>query len=469
MHLYWSEVPDNDVTGYRIFRTQDALTPDTMLEELADVSGKSKTQFVDGVDNSKPLLDGEEYHYLVVATNKFGGVGVVSQTQTAKTKPRPDQASSPTLTVEDSQITVSWQPSNEVDIKQYRLYRRWNNGNWQQIASVPASESAFIDSDLKPYAQTAYYVVAEDKDGLLSDPSDYAVAKSPDAIALQVARDGELRRAGLSWSQHRNIDGYRLYRRLQGSNGWKLVKNITTPSITQFSDDDRRNLADGVTYEYALTALDGDTETEQSNIVSATTKPVPQPPAQFQAASGEVKKVTLSWVPLTDADVKGYKIYRKDGNDFDLLETIDSRTSGRFVDEGNFFKKLKDGTQYEYRIVAYNRYDAIGPTSDSVVAETKPVPTRVESVVASESVPNVVLQWQANPESDIDYYQVYRGSSCSSVRKLASVKNTSYVDADVSGGRSYCYRISAVDTDELEGTTSSSVEISTTAVPEGGQ
>ena len=167
--------------------------------------------------------------------------------------------------------------------------------------------------------------------------------------------------------------------------------------------------------------------------------------------------------------MKGYKIYRKDGNDFDLLETIDSRTSGRFVDEGNFFKKLKDGTQYEYRIVAYNRYDAIGPTSDSVVAETKPVPTRVENVVASESVPNVVLQWQANPESDIDYYQVYRGSSCSSVRKLASVKNTSYVDADVSGGRSYCYRISAVDTDELEGTTSSSVEISTTAVPEGGQ
>ena len=469
VHLYWSEVPDNDVTGYRIFRTQDALTPDTMLEELADVSGKSKTQFVDGVDNSKPLLDGEEYHYLVVATNKFGGVGVVSQTQTAKTKPRPDQASSPTLTVEDSQITVSWQPSNEVDIKQYRLYRRWNNGNWQQIATVPDSESAFIDSDLKPYAQTAYYVVAEDKDGLLSDPSDYAVAKSPDAIVLQVARDGELRRTDLSWSQHRNIDGYRLYRRLQGSNGWKLVKNITTPSITQFSDDDRRNLADGVTYEYVLTALDGDTETEQSNIVSATTKPVPQPPAQFQAASGEVKKVTLSWVPLTDADVKGYKIYRKDDNDFDLLETIDSRTSGRFVDEGNFFKKLKDGTQYEYRIVAYNRYDAIGPTSGSVIAETKPVPTRVENVVASESVPNVILQWQANPESDIDYYQVYRGSSCSSVRKLASVKNTSYVDADVSGGRSYCYRISAVDTDELEGTTSSSVEISTTAVPEGGQ
>ncbi len=469
VHLYWSEVPDNDVTGYRIFRTQGALTQDTMLEELADVSGKSKTQFVDGVDNSKPLLDGEEYHYLVVATNKFGGVGVVSQTQTAKTKPRPDQANSPALTVEASQIVISWPPSAEVDIKQYRLYRKWNNENWQQIATLSANETQFADSDLKPYAQTAYYIVAEDKDGLLSDPSDYAVAKSPDAIALQVARDGELRKTDLSWSQHSNIDGYRVYRRLQGSSNWKLVKNITTPSITQFSDDDRRNLADGVTYEYALTAVDGDTETEQSNVVSATTKPVPQPPEQFQAASDEVKKVTLTWTPLSDPDVKGYKIYRKDGSDFDLLETVDSRTRGRFVDEGNFFKKLKDGMKYEYRIVAYNRYDAIGPASDSVIAQTKPVPTRVEGVAISESIPNVVLQWQANPESDIDYYQVYRGTSCSSVRKLASVKNTSYVDADVSGGRSYCYRVSAVDLDELEGSSSSSVEITTTAVPEGGQ
>ncbi|MFS1701970.1 hypothetical protein [Alteromonas sp. AMM-1] len=469
VHLLWSEVPDNDVTGYRIFRTQGSLTPETLLDELADVSGRTKTQFVDGVDNSKPLQDGQEYHYLVVATNKFGGVGVVSETQTAVTKPRPDQAGSPVLTVQASSILVSWEPSNEIDIKQYRLYRRWNNGSWQQLATVPASETQFADSDLKPYAQTSYYVVAEDKDGLLSDPSDYAVAKSPDTIALQVTAEGGLRRTDLSWSQHRNIDGYRIYRRLQGSASWKLIKNITTPSITEFSDDDRRNLADGVTYDYVITAVDGDTETEQSNIVSATTKPVPMPPDQFQAVSGEVKKVVLSWVPLTDPDVKGYKIYRKDGSSFDLLDTLDSRTRSSYADEGNFFKKLKDGTEYEYQIVAYNQYDAIGPASASVVAQTKPVPARVEGLVASESIPNVVLNWQANPESDIGVYQVYRGSGCSSLRKLASVKNTSYVDADVSGGRSYCYRVSAIDNDELEGNPSSSVEITTTAVARGGQ
>lgn len=79
VYLYWLEVFDNDVMGYWIFRIQDVLIFDIMLEELVDVSGKSKIQFVDGVDNSKLLLDGEEYYYFVVVINKFGGVGVVFQ------------------------------------------------------------------------------------------------------------------------------------------------------------------------------------------------------------------------------------------------------------------------------------------------------------------------------------------------------------------------------------------------------
>ncbi len=84
-----------------------------------------------------------------------------------------------------------------------------------------------------------------------------------------------------------------------------------------------------------------------------------------------------------------------------------------------------------------------------------------------ESAPNVVLQWQPAPESDIDFYQIYRGSSCGNVRKLAAVSAANYVDTDVSGNRSYCYRVSAVDKDELEGSVSASAEITTAPRAEG--
>lgn len=466
-HLYWQAVSDDDVMGYRIYRTEGELSQDTLLDELIDITGASKTQFVDGVDNGKPLKDGTTYHYLVVALNQFKGVGFVSETKSVQTKPRPDEASSPTLAVENNSLRVSWTPSNEVDIKQYRLFRRWNNESWQEIATVPASESVFTDANVKPYAQTSYYVVAEDKDGLRSDPSAFASILSPDEITLSVAGQGMLRRTDLSWSAHKNIDGYKLYRRVQGVTRWELVTAITTPSITRYSDNDRRNLADGVSYEYTISAVDGDKETQKSNIVTATTKAVPAAPENFVATSNQVKRVTLSWQPANDDDIKGYKVYREEKGKFALLETLSSRTASRYVDEGSFFSKLDDGQTYRYKILAYNLYDANGIASAVAEATTKPLPARVEGLTALESTPNVVLQWQASAETDIDFYQVYRGSSCSNVRKLAAVSTANYVDTDVSGNRSYCYRVTAVDKDELEGSVSASAEITTAPRAEG--
>lgn len=466
-HLYWQEVSDEDVVGYRIYRTQGELTNDTLLDELVDVKGRSKTQFVDGVDNGSPLLDGEEYHYLVVALNAYDGVGFVSETRSANTKPRPSQAGSLAVSIANGQIVIEWPSASESDVQQYRLFRRWNNSSWQEIASLPSTENRYTDGDLKPYAETSYYLVVVDKDGLQSDRSEISAITSPESIALSVSQQGLLRRTELSWSTHHNIDGYNVYRRMKGANQWSLVKTITTPSITRFSDDDKKQLADGVTYEYVITALDGDNETPKSNVVTATTKEVPAPPGDFTAQSGQVKKVTLSWTPINDSDVKGYKIFREEKGRFELLETINGRSKARFTDEGSFFNKLDDGYSYRYKIVAFNTHDANGPLSEVASGQTKPVPTKVTGLTVTESVPNLILEWQPNSEADIDFYQVYRGSSCGSVRKLVAVNMPSYVDTDVSGDRSYCYRVSAVDKDELEGQQSSPVEMTTAPKPGG--
>ena len=62
--------------------------------------------------------------------------------------------------------------------------------------------------------------------------------------------------------------------------------------------------------------------------------------------------------------------------------------------------------------------------------------------------------WQPSNNSDIKNYQVYRSNnaSCNSARKLATVdsSNDVYFDTNVKNGKSYCYQITAIDSDKLE-------------------
>jgi fibronectin type 3 domain-containing protein len=72
-----------------------------------------------------------------------------------------------------------------------------------------------------------------------------------------------------------------------------------------------------------------------------------------------------------------------------------------------------------------------------------------------------VINWQQNPESDIQEYWIYRSRGCGKGRKLATVKATSsqFTDTSVESGNDYCYSVSGVDSDELEGERSEPYQI----------
>lgn len=465
--LSWESVDDVDVTGYRIFRAEGDIGRDALLDKLADVKSAQVTQFVDGIDNRQPLKDGTQYNYVVVAVNEFGGVGEVSKTQTASTKPRPQQASALNVVTQEQAIAVSWPKAAESDVRSYVLMRRWNNESWQKVASLAADTLSYTDADLKPYAQTAYQLVVEDADGLQSDPSSPVSVLSPAVIRAQVVEDGLLRKAHIGWSAQRNVSGFKLHMRKADSGAWQSVATINDASATDYVHADSKMLADGQRYEYAVSAFDAAVETPKSNVVAISTMPAPEPPAAFTALGGKVKEMTLTWEPAQSPAVKGYKVYRQDNGKWELLETIKDRQTSQYSDKGSFFKKLEDGATYRYIITAFNPYDNEGPASMEAVGTTKPVPQPVTSLTASETAPTVTLSWQAGSEDDLDYYQLYRGSNCAGVRKYARTGSTRFVDSDIDGGKSYCYRVSAVDLDELEGSLSAPVQLTTAERPKG--
>ena len=82
-----------------------------------------------------------------------------------------------------------------------------------------------------------------------------------------------------------------------------------------------------------------------------------------------------------------------------------------------------------------------------------------------------MIFWQHSNNTDINSYQVYRSnsSSCSGVRKLVTVdsSNDVYLDSNVKSGKSYCYQITAIDRDKLEGRPSQSVNFTMPITEQG--
>ncbi len=88
--------------------------------------------------------------------------------------------------------------------------------------------------------------------------------------------------------------------------------------------------------------------------------------------------------------------------------------------------------------------DAAG--GGSTPPDTTP-PAKVTGLTATTlSSTQIKLTWDANTESDLDHYNVYRDGT-----KIAETTDTTYTDSGLSPGTTYTYEVSAVDTSGNEG------------------
>ncbi len=71
-------------------------------------------------------------------------------------------------------IRIEWIPSDEEQISQYRIYRSEENrsGPFFVMGSVSEEDSFFLDYSVSINKRYYYYVLVQNDDGVLSDPSD---------------------------------------------------------------------------------------------------------------------------------------------------------------------------------------------------------------------------------------------------------------------------------------------------------
>jgi fibronectin type 3 domain-containing protein len=257
----------------------------------------------------------------------------------------------------------------------------------------------------------------------------------------------------LTWmpSASPTASGYNVYR--SDTDTGTFVK-VNTTSVAAAGYVDLATLP-GQTYYYRVTTVDNwGGESGPSAVVSGTRaadSDAPATPVGF-TATGTPDGVMLSWTANTEADMLGYRLYRAlvPGGPYDVLN------GGATV---GFTQSLDstavDGVTYYYKITAVDTTGNESIISATVQGKRLPPPdvtppAAPTNLGASGQQNGIVLTWDANTDSDLAGYRVFRSSTAGGTFALLTtgqpVVGQLFVDTTASAGKTYFYRIVAVDT-----------------------
>jgi len=369
VNLTWSAPSSNGgflITEYRIYRSTSASLPDT------PIGTSTTTNYRD-----EGLSNGVTYYYWVSAVNSKGE-GQVGDMVTAVPAAVPSPPRNFQLTEGVGYVDLSWDvPSDpgSSPITSYSIYRGATS-NIQSPMYTLITGTTFRDSNITNGVTYYYWVSAVSNSGIGERSTVLTITPAMERTTPSVPQNlnAELQNGTVSlrWAAP-NSDGgatitqYLIYRGLTETN---LVQ---IGSATELLYNDT-NTIKGVTYYYAVSAVNEEGEGARSGVYEVTVplSSVPSVPLDLKAefVNG---KVLLSWsAPTSDGggDITGYKIYR--GTSQATLSYITSVTGTSFEDTGR-----RDGVTYVYTVAAVN--EAGDGPSDAPVTITVPK----DSVVAS--------------------------------------------------------------------------------------
>lgn len=151
----------------------------------------------------------------------------------------------------------------------------------------------------------------------------------------------------LTWTSAKNATSYNVYRGDE-----KLVNVTTTSCLAEGLDSDTQ-------YCFSVTAVNGELESEKSEVACAKTKEeiiIPDVPANVVATAESTSSISLTWDAVENAT--SYNVYR--GN-----EKIANVTAATYTDNG-----LEYDTEYCYNVTSVNKNNESEKSAD-VCVKTK--------------------------------------------------------------------------------------------------
>ncbi len=333
----------------------------------------------------------------------------------------------------DKGVTVSWEHLDNAE--SYNIYRKADGETkWSKVGSKEVSKTAnsastkartttsakstqtlsFTDTTAKNGIKYTYTVKAFNSAGAGEYDStglsvNYVTAPKPTA---SVTTSG----VKVSWNKISGATSYAVYRKTTG--GWT---KLGTTKSTSYTDKTAKN---NVKYTYTVRAITKKGTSGYYSGATATFLSAPKITSVTNAATG----VTVKWGKVSGATV--YYVYRKTTGGWTKLGSTKSTS---FTD-----KKAKAGTKYTYTIIAAKS----GAKSSyyggkAIVRLTVPKLTKLTAT----SKKNTLTYGKVTGATS---YIIYRKTGNGGWQKIATTKNTKYVDTKVKKGTYYTYTVRAV-------------------------
>ncbi len=355
-------------------------------------------------------------------------------------------------------VLVVWRLSPEPDVAGYWVERATDlNGPYARLrpSLLPAPEPRFVDSAATGGQHYFYRVIAVDRSGNASDPSNAIQAvpadRAPPEPAESVSVAAAAHRLRVTWkpSATSALLGYFVYRSEAQGGAWSHPVRLVSRPIAEpaFVDSGYggKGLTPGGRYRVSVTAV-APSFTESAPAVAEVLVPddePPSPPTGVIVRNAEGSYVTLEWSASSAPHVASYVLTRTAGDSAPLelgLYTARGPWNVRDAD-------VRHGATYVYRLVAM---DSAGNRSAPVVDTLRFVrftpPPRPLVAAARLTAHGVEVTWQRVVDPELAGYRVYRAATPTgeyAAVTRAPVTTLAFTDPDGHAGDFYVVR--AVD------------------------
>jgi titin len=250
----------------------------------------------------------------------------------------------------------------------------------------------------------------------------------------------------LAWTPDLVKNGLPLssYQVFQGTDPGHLVKiaTVKVPGETYTA----RSLTGATQYYFAVAAVDNANDNSgPSDPVAATTPPEPPAPTNLTLTAPSATTIDASW--SWSALPGGLKISRYQincGTSPSPLASCGTSTTTTFT-----YRTATAATQYYFDVVAIDSGNDDSVPSGVKTVTTPPEPAAPANVTAvANSATKVTVTWtETIPQNGlaIKSYTIFRGTSPSTLKQLATRTTPTLIDTTVTGGNTYYYTVEATD------------------------